>query len=235
MRCSSGRACRVLLRRAARCPAAAGSGGAALPVRPAGPDVHRPRGHLRLRGEERIFPLDLVPRILDEPDWRLVQTGSRSGSVPWRHSSPTSTARGTLCATASSPPLSSRAHRSSRGRCTGSCRRTGCACTSRGSTSSATKRASCVSWRTMCGARPESATSWPTGGHGADAPGALQRPAVEPVTEYPVRLLAALRAAAPADVDDPHRGRAHPGRLQLCFLRARAAGQADGRRAGRRA
>src|SRR5258708_14996504 len=38
--------------------------------------THRSKGiTFDLEGEERIFPLDLVPRILDEPDWRLVQTG----------------------------------------------------------------------------------------------------------------------------------------------------------------
>ncbi len=38
--------------------------------------AHRSKGiTFDLGGEERIFPLDLVPRILDEADWRLVQAG----------------------------------------------------------------------------------------------------------------------------------------------------------------
>jgi uncharacterized circularly permuted ATP-grasp superfamily protein len=38
--------------------------------------AHRSQGiTFDLEGEERIFPLDLVPRILDERDWRLVQSG----------------------------------------------------------------------------------------------------------------------------------------------------------------
>jgi uncharacterized circularly permuted ATP-grasp superfamily protein len=38
--------------------------------------THRSKGiTFDLEGEERIFPLDLVPRILDEQDWQLVQTG----------------------------------------------------------------------------------------------------------------------------------------------------------------
>jgi len=38
--------------------------------------THRSKGiTFDLEGEERIFPLDFVPRILDEPDWRLVQMG----------------------------------------------------------------------------------------------------------------------------------------------------------------
>src|SRR5260370_12942310 len=38
--------------------------------------THRSKGiTFDLEGEERIFPLDLVPRILDGPDWRLVQMG----------------------------------------------------------------------------------------------------------------------------------------------------------------
>ena len=56
---------------------------------------------------------------------------------------------------------------------------------------------------------------------------------IRPVDDYPRRLLAALRAAAPDGVDRPDRRGAHPGRLQPRLLRARAARPADGRRAGR--
>ena len=56
---------------------------------------------------------------------------------------------------------------------------------------------------------------------------------IRPVAGYPQRLLAALRAAAPAGVADPTVVVLTPGRLQRRLLRARAAGPHDGRRAGR--
>ena len=56
---------------------------------------------------------------------------------------------------------------------------------------------------------------------------------VRPVDSYPARLLEALRAATPTGVGRPHRGRAHPRRLQLGLLRARLPGPPDGRGAGR--
>ncbi len=57
---------------------------------------------------------------------------------------------------------------------------------------------------------------------------------IRPVESYPSQLLrrAAGRGAGRGD-RRPDRGGAHPGRVQLGLLRARAAGPGDGRRAGR--
>ena len=56
---------------------------------------------------------------------------------------------------------------------------------------------------------------------------------IRPVAGYPQRLLAALRAAAPAGVTEPDGRRAHAGCLQRRLLRARAARAHHGRRARR--
>ena len=61
----------------------------------------------------------------------------------------------------------------------------------------------------------------------------LAKMRLRPVSHYPQRLLAALRKAAPQGAIDPHRRRAHARRLQQRLLRARLAGPGDGRRAGR--
>ena len=62
-------------------------------------------------------------------------------------------------------------------------------------------------------------------------PGFFARQRVRPVTEYPTRL-ASPASPRPRRCRRPHRGRAHPGRLQLGPLRARLPGPPDGR-AGR--
>ncbi len=51
---------------------------------------------------------------------------------------------------------------------------------------------------------------------------------IQLVADYPARLVQALRRAAPAGVVGPERRRTHAGRLQLGFLRARAPRPADG-------
>ena len=51
---------------------------------------------------------------------------------------------------------------------------------------------------------------------------------IQMVTDYPARLINALRRAAPAVGAGSHRGRADPGGPQLGLLRARAAGPPDG-------
>ncbi len=56
---------------------------------------------------------------------------------------------------------------------------------------------------------------------------------VRPVGDYPNKLLAALRASAPAGIEEPERRRADARRLQLGVLRAHAARASDGRRARR--
>ena len=45
-------------------------------------------------GEERPFPLDIVPRVIAADEWQVIEPASRSGSRRSRRSSPTSTAAG---------------------------------------------------------------------------------------------------------------------------------------------
>ena len=47
-------------------------------------------------GEERPFPLDLIPRVIDAVEWDLVAAGCASGCSRSRRSSPTSTGRAAL-------------------------------------------------------------------------------------------------------------------------------------------
>ncbi|GIX47507.1 MAG: hypothetical protein KatS3mg131_1718 [Candidatus Tectimicrobiota bacterium] len=57
---------------------------------------------------------------------------------------------------------------------------------------------------------------------------------VRPVDDYPSRLLETLQSLAPAGIATPHGGGAYPGNLQRRLLRARLSGAADGHRARRR-
>ena len=114
-------------------------------------------------GEERPFPLDLIPRIIDAVEWDLIARGVRQrvlaleafladvygpgrvvedGVVPWE-----------LLAT------SRHFHREAHGLTPPN----GSGFTSPASTWSATSRASSASLRTTCACRPESATCWRTG------------------------------------------------------------------------
>ena len=167
--------------------------------------THRSKGiTFDLEGEERIFPLDLVPRILDEPDWRLVQTGVaqrvraleafladvygegrvvRDGIVP--AAVITSSPQFARAVHGLVPPNGVRVHvsgidivRDEEGQL-------------------------CVLEDNL---RCPSGVSYVLANRSAMAqmvPELFSGQRVEPVTEYPVRLLAALRAAAPEDVDDP--------------------------------
>ena len=167
--------------------------------------THRSKGiTFDLEGEERIFPLDLVPRILDEPDWRLVQTGVaqrvraleafladvygegrvvRDGIVP--AAVITSSPQFARAVHGLVPPSGVRIHvsgidivRDEEGQL-------------------------CVLEDNL---RCPSGVSYVLANRSAMArmlPELFSGQRVEPVTEYPVRLLAALRAAAPEDVDDP--------------------------------
>ena len=52
-------------------------------------------------GEERPFPLDIVPRVIEQDEWAVIEPGRRSsGSRRSRRSSPTSTATGGCSPTA---------------------------------------------------------------------------------------------------------------------------------------
>ena len=57
-----------------------------------------------LSGQERPFPLDIVPRVIAAAEWsKLQRRASCSGCGRWRRSSPTSTATRRSSATACCP------------------------------------------------------------------------------------------------------------------------------------
>lgn len=51
-----------------------------------------------LSGQERPFPLDLVPRVIAAAEWSRLSGASPSGSGPWRCIWPTSTETRRSCA-----------------------------------------------------------------------------------------------------------------------------------------
>jgi uncharacterized circularly permuted ATP-grasp superfamily protein len=167
--------------------------------------AHRSKGiTFDLEGEERIFPLDLVPRILDERDWRLVQTGVAqrvralealladiygAGRVVQEGVIPaaviTSSPQFTRAAHGFSPPNGVRIHvsgidivRDEDGQL-------------------------CVLEDNV---RCPSGVSYVLANRAAMAqmlPELFTGQRVQPLTEYPARLLAALRAAAPHGIAEP--------------------------------
>lgn len=167
--------------------------------------THRSKGiTFDLEGEERIFPLDLVPRVLDESDWRLVSTGVaqrvqaleafladiygagrvvQDGVVP--AAVITSSPDFARAAQGFSPPNGVRIHVSG---------------------------IDIVSDREgkLCvledNVRCPSGVSYVLANRAAMAqtlPELFSGQQVQAVTEYPARLLAALQAAAPEQVDEP--------------------------------
>jgi uncharacterized circularly permuted ATP-grasp superfamily protein len=167
--------------------------------------AHRSKGiTFDLEGEERIFPLDLVPRILGDPDWRLVQTGVaqrvraleafladvygagrivQAGVIP--AAVITSSPQFARAVHGFSPPNGVRVHvsgidivRDEDGQL-------------------------CVLEDNL---RCPSGVSYVLANRAAMAqmlPELFSGQRVQAVTEYPARLLAALRAAAPHGVDEP--------------------------------
>jgi len=167
--------------------------------------AHRSKGiTFDLEGEERIFPLDLVPRILGDADWRLVQTGvaqrvraleafladvygagriMRAGVIP--AAVITSSPQFARAVHGFSPPNGVRVHvsgidivRDEDGQL-------------------------CVLEDNL---RCPSGVSYVLANRAAMAqmlPELFSGQRVQAVTEYPARLLAALRAAAPHDVGEP--------------------------------
>ena len=99
---------------------------------------------------DRLFPLDLVPRIVTADDWAGLSAASPSGSARWRRSSATSTANGRSSPTASCPPRWSTAPPAGTGWAS-SPRPTPCALPSRASTWSATGPTAGSSSRTTSG------------------------------------------------------------------------------------
>ena len=185
-------------------------------------------------GEERPFPLDLIPRVIDAVEWDLVARGVRQrvraleafladvygagrvfadGVMPWRliYTSP----RFRREVADFSPPNGVRVHvagidliRDEQGK-----------------------------FRVLeDNVRVPSGVSYVIENRLAMSrtfPALFAEQSVHRVDEYPSRLLAALRAAAPRGTPGSVRGRAHPRRVQRRLLRAHPAGPADGRGAGR--
>ena len=193
--------------------------------------AHRSKGiTFDLEGEERIFPLDLVPRILDEPDWRLVQTGVAqrvraleafladiygAGRVVQEGIIPaaviTSSPQFTRAAHGFSPPNGVRIHvsgidivRDENGQL-------------------------CVLEDNV---RCPSGVSYVLANRAAMAqmlPELFTGQRVQPVTEYPARLLAALRAAAPHGVAEPTVVVFTPGVYNSAFYEHALLARLDGR------
>ena len=187
-------------------------------------------------GEEQPFPLDIVPRVIGADGVGTSSSAaSPSGCSRWRRSSPTSTAPGQVFTDRVVPRsvITTSAHFHRAGARARAAQRRPRA-RRRASTWCATRPATSGCWRTTCARRPGSATSSPTGAAMSQVlPELFADHRIQPVDDYPSRLLAALRASAPVERRRPDGRRPHPGRLQLRLLRARAAGPADGRRAGR--
>ena len=165
-------------------------------------------------GEERPFPLDLIPRIIDAAEWDTIDAGVQpAGRARWRRSSPTSTGRARCFAdgvvpraagrhqrrtstarrAGIEPPNGVRVHvagidliRDEAGRVPGA----------RGQRPRPVRvSATCIeNRRAMTQVLPEPVR---------------RATRIRPVDDYPARLLAALRAAAPVGRHRPDRGRAH--------------------------
>ncbi len=185
-------------------------------------------------GEERPFPLDVVPRVISAEEWSQVESGVvqrvraleafladvygeraavAAGVIPWRV---VASASGFHRVAAGVVPANGvRVHvagidliRDEQGR-----------------------------FRVLeDNVRVPSGVSYVIANRGAMTqvfPEAFATHRITPVSDYPQRLLAALRASAPAGAADPDRGRAHPRDLQQRVLRARPTRPHHGGGAGR--
>ena len=224
---------RAALRRAGVRAAADGSGRAAVPRRPAGARVHRPGGHLRLRGGGAALPA--------RPDPAGHRRGGMGPGVPGRAAAGAGARglpggrlrprarlrrRGDAVAAhlhlAALPPGGSRLRPAER------CPR------ARGRHRPHPRRAGAVpgpGGQRPGAVRRELRDREPAG-HDADVPRAVRRPERAPGGRLPVPAAGrAARRRAARDIG-PVRGRADPGRAQRRLLRAHAARPADGRGAG---
>ena len=187
-------------------------------------------------GEERPFPLDLVPRIIDADEWDLITpggppAGAGPGGVPRRR-----LRRRRRCFADGVVPrrliaTSAHFHRAGvRHRA----RPTGCASTSAASTWSATRLGE---FRVLeDNLRIPSGVSYVIENRRAMTPDAarpLRRGAGAPGRRLPGPAAGRAAGRGAGRRRRPVRRGPHPGRLQRRLLRARAAGPADGRGAGR--
>ena len=108
-----------------------------------------------LSGQERPFPLDIVPRVIAAAEWSKLAArdraaGAGAGGVPRRHLRRRGDRPRRRAAPAADHELRALPPRGGRART----RPTACGSTSRASTSSATRRAPSGCWRTTCATRP---------------------------------------------------------------------------------
>ena len=186
-------------------------------------------------GEERAFPLDIMPRVIEQDAWSVIDQGVQqrvkvARDVPRRRlrHRPGLRRRRRAARPWSRPRRTSTASRP------GSRRPTGSASTSSGID---LIRDASGSFRVLeDNVRVPSGVSYVMTNRRAISAALSEAFAghrIRPVGAYPRRLLNALRASAPAGVDDPTVVVLTPGRLQRRLLRARAARPHDGHRAGR--
>ena len=185
-------------------------------------------------GEERPFPLDLIPRVIDALEWDLVSRGVRQrvkaleafledvyGAGPGvrRRRGPVEPGLHQR----EVPPRGGRHHPAqrrpgARGRHRPDPRRAGQVPGPRGQ---------------RAGAERRQLRDREPAGDDQDVPRPLRRPAHPPRRGVPVAAAQRAQSGRPAGRGRPVRGRAHPRRAQRRLLRAHPARPADGDRAGR--
>ena len=223
------------LRRAVRLAAADRRRGARRPRRRAEPDLPRRRRHLRPRRRGAAVPA----RHRAAGDRRRGVGRSSSGASPsgcsrWRRSSPTSTAPGRCSPTGSCRATWSPPARTSTAQAHGLVPPNGVRVHVSGID---LVRDEAGDFRVLeDNLRSPSGVSYVITNRAAMSqvlPELFADHRIQPVADYPSKLLAALQGVRAVERGRPDGRRPHARRLQLRLLRARAAGPPDGRRAGR--
>ncbi len=225
---------RACLRRAGLGAAADGPGRAAVPGRSARPGVHRPRGHLRLRGRGAA-----VPARPDTAGHRRARVGPGQPGRPAAGEGARGVPRRRLRAGEGvrrrrgpvEPGLHQREVSPRGGRHHAAERRPG----ARGRHRPDPRRAGQVPGARgqRAGAERRQLRHREPAGDDQDLPRALRRPADPPRRGVPDQAAQRPQSGRPARRGRPVRGRAHPRRAQRRLLRAHPARPADGDRAGR--
>ena len=154
-------------------------------------------------GEEWVFPLDLIPRLIPAAEWELVEAGvvQRVRALEAFLADvygPGEVVRDKVV------PRSLLTTSAGFCRRTASSRRTACGSTSQGSISSATRQGSCGYSRTTCKCRPACPTWWRTAGPWpASSPACSWSRKYGRSPSYPGWLLDALRRSAPVGAEEP--------------------------------
>ncbi len=158
-----------------------------------------------LSGEERPFPLDLVPRIISAEEWAVVEAGVRQRVCALERFLADVYGPGEILARRRRPRAPRRAaRRTSTAPRRASSRPAACGSTSPASTSSATPTA--ASSVLEDNLRTPSGISYVIENRRAMThvfPELFASHRIRPVADYPQRLLEALRSTAPPAADDP--------------------------------